>query len=79
MRDRTENPGYRAQIEEIEFSRKCHRSDDREYKDSQTEGAEDITDDDIITIVNYLVNTKKGGISMKNETLSQIKVLLKNG
>jgi hypothetical protein len=71
---------YRAQIEEIEFFKKeCHRSDDREYKDSQTEGAEDITDDDIITIVNYLVNTKKKGeyFNEKNETLSQIKVLLK--
>jgi hypothetical protein len=71
---------YGAQIEEIEFFKKeCHRSDDREYKDSQKEGAEDITDDDIITIVNYLVNTKKKGeyFNEKNETLSQIKVLLK--
>lgn len=67
-----------SQIEEIEFlETESLKAAGRE--DTMPRQSEDMNDEDIIAIVNYLVKTKNKGENMKqkNETLSQMKILLK--
>lgn len=75
---------YNMQKEEIEFVLKEGlKMDARQAQAKLIQSGEenaDITDDDIIAIVNYLVKTKNKGPKrdLKGETISQLKDLLKD-
>lgn len=75
----SDSDSFMMQAEEIEFIRKESQKTGARSEAAETPDLEELSDEDVVVIVNYLVKTRNKGENraQKAETLSEIKELLK--